>query len=433
MADLSVAGRIYQNGKLVAGTLHVDTATGRIEKIAKTAKLANHLDMGTKAILPGFLDIHVHFRDPGATQKEDFHTGTVSAAHGGVTGVVDMPNTAPPTTNPRAVDEKHALAKSKAVVDYGFWAGATWYTDGLPDTLEGCVGVKTYLGATTGDLLLEEQERLPGVLEAAGAAGKPVALHAEAQRILTDLRRTEQTLVDHDQARPPLAEVESIYDAMKALARVKSKPRIHIAHCASVEALQAATQAKFSTGVCPHHMLLDTSMFDEAPNQAFGKMNPPLRSAESRKAMWAAFAAGKFPVVESDHAPHTIAEKAGAFHQAPSGVPGVETMGPLLLAKAMAGDVDLSIVVDALSSGPAHVVGLADRGTLAPGMRADFQVIDLEAVAPIDGGALHSKCGWSPYDGMDAVFPEHVYLAGQPVIEDKTLVAAPGTGQPFHG
>ncbi len=423
VADLSVAGRIYQKGKLQEGVLHIDTKKGVIEKVAKSTTLPNHLDLGALALLPGALDIHVHFREPGHTHKEDITTGSTAAAFGGVTGFVDMPNTLPPTTTLRAVKDKLAACAKRSLVDYGVWAGGTWFTEELPQILKWAVGVKTYLGSSTGDLLLEDMERFKAVLTAAGAAGRPVALHCEAQRILNQLRRTENALEDHDQARPPLAEVESIYDAMKALPGLKKPPRVHVCHVASAEAVQAAAAAKFSFGVCPHHLLLDTTA---QLSHAYGKVNPPLRSPAQRQALWKAFADGKVPILESDHAPHTKVEKEDHFHNAPSGVPGVETMLPLLLAVAAKGKLDLATLVDAVTTGPAGLLGLKDRGSLHAGMRADFAAYDLKKPTKVHADELHSKCGWTPFEGMPAVFPSHTFVGGRAVVQDRALVAEPG-------
>jgi dihydroorotase len=425
-ADLSVAGQIYQRGRLVPGILHIDGKTGKILRVVKAQTLEEHIDFGSLAILPGGLDVHVHFREPGHTHKEDFLSGSTAAAFGGITGFVDMPNTLPATTTARAVKEKMELASKRCVVDYGLWAGGTWYTGEIAEMMKYAVGVKTYLGATTGDLLLEDQEPFKHVLEAAGKAGRPVALHCESQRVLHQLRRTEGTLEDHDHARPPLAEVEAIYDAMKATAGLKRPPTIHIAHMASPDALQAASTAKFSIGVCPHHLLLDTS---STLSHAYGKVNPPLRSPQVREALWKAFAAGKIPILESDHAPHTKVEKEDNFHTAPSGMPGVETMMPLMLAQAMAKKVELRTVVDALTVAPAELLGLGDRGTLEAGMRADFAVYDLKKPAKVTADALHSRCGWTPFEGHKGIFPTHTYLAGKPVVAEGSLVAAEGSGR----
>jgi dihydroorotase len=426
-ADLSIAGQIYQRGKLVPGVLHIDTQSGRIVRVAKSTQMATHIDAGNKAILPGAIDIHVHFREPGHTHKEDFTSGSTSAAFGGVTGFVDMPNTLPATISARTLKEKLALAQKKSLVDYAAWAGGTWYTGELPEMLKWAVGVKTYLGASTGDLLLEDQARFAEILVAAGKEGAPVALHCESQRILQQLRRNEGTLEDHDFARPPLAEVEAIYDAMKALAGVKKAPPVHIAHIASPDAVAAATTAKFSLGACPHHLLLDTTA---GLSHAYGKMNPPLRSPAVRKALWDSFAAGKIPVLESDHAPHTKVEKEDNFHNAPSGVPGVETMVPLMLAQTN-GKLPLQRVVDAVTVGPAALLGLKDRGVLEPGMRADLAIYDLKKPTTVVSADLHSKCGWSPYDGLKAVFPSHTFLAGKAVVQDGQLVAKPGSAGPL--
>ncbi len=423
----SYSGRIYQDGALKPGVLWVDD-NGIIAKITGPDEVAEeHTDFGDRAILPGAIDIHVHMRDPGATHKEDLHTGTVSAAFGGVTGVVDMPNTLPPTTSIRAIREKHRIAQSKVVVDYGLWAGGTWYTGEVAEMLRWSVGMKVYLGATTGDLLLDDAAAFKEALALCGKAGKPVILHCEAQRILDHYRRNEVEPGDHDRARPALAEVESIYDVMKAMPGIKPAPRIHIAHVASTDAVQAATAAKFSMGVCPHHLLLTWEGWGLA--EGYAKVNPPLRDIRSRDAMMEAFASGRIPILESDHAPHAPKEKEDVFPSAPAGIPGVETMVPLLLGRAAAGDVPLSIVVDSVTKAPAALLNLKDRGSLTVGLRADFAVFDLDAPAPLDEQALHSKCNWSPYGGMPACMPSHTYLLGAPVVADGKLVAEAGSGR----
>lgn len=427
--DVSVSGRIYQKGKLVPGVLHIDSNLGVIAKVAKTTTLGTHHDFGDAMILPGGIDVHVHFRDPGHTHKEDWLTGSTSAAFGGVTTVVDMPNTIPPTTTNRAVKDKLEIAAKKSVVDYALWAGGTWFTGDLPEMLKRCAGVKTYLGASTGDLLLEDQERFKAVLDAAGKAGKPVMLHCEAQRVLQQLRRNESSVDDHDMARPPLAEVEAIYDALKALPGLKKPPRIHIAHVASAEAAQAAASAKFSLGVCPHHLLLDTKV---GLSHAYAKMNPPLRSPAQRESLWKLYAEGKIPILESDHAPHTKTEKEDAFHNAPSGVPGVETMIPLMLAQVAAGKLDLATVVDSVTKNPADLLQLDDRGHLEAGMRADFAVYGGKP-HKLKAETLHSQCGWSPFDGKMVHMPQATFLAGRPVVQDGQRVAAPGTGKSVYG
>ncbi len=408
----SYAGRIYQDGKLVKGVLHVED--GVITKVAKSGKA--DVDFGDKAILPGAIDVHVHFREPGATHKEDMASGSKSAAFGGVTTWVDMPNTLPPATSVKLIREKLRFAAEKSCVDYGFWGGSMWYTGEVEAMLDWTVGMKIYLGATTGDLLLEDAKAFKEILAYCGKAGKPIILHCEAERVLRQYRRTEVELADHDHARPPLAEVEAIYEVMKTMPGIKPAPTIHIAHCASADGVQAATAAKFSIGVCPHHMLLCHDKWEQP--QGYGKMNPPLRDDSRRQALFDTYAAGNVPILESDHAPHTRGEKDDVFGNIPAGVPGVETMMPLFLARAQAGDIPLATVVDSLTVGPARLLGLTDRGTLAPGMKADFSVVDLDDVQPIEASRLHSKCGWTPYEGHDAIFPTHVYLAGEAVIAD---------------
>lgn len=420
----SFGGRIYQAGKLARGVLHVEN--GRITRIDETPS-DDHIDFGDQAILPGAIDIHVHFREPGATHKEDWTSGTTAAAFGGVTAVIDMPNTAPPTTTLKALRDKLRTAQEKAVVDYAAWSGATWYLEDLPEMMRWSPGIKIYLGATTGDLLAEEPAKIKQAIAIATQAERPILLHCEAQRVLNQHRRTEMELSDHDTTRPPLAEVEAVYDIMKAVPGIKPKPRVHVCHIASADAVRAAQAAGFSRGVCPHHLLLDhQGCCHEEPGK--GKMNPPLRDPAARDALWQAFAGGSIPILESDHAPHTKAEKTDAFQQVPAGVPGVETLLPVLLARVGKG-VELATVVDAATRAPADLLGLTDRGRLEVGAQADFAVYNLDDVGVVEQSKLHSKCGWSPFDGAAAVFPSDTYLRGEPVVRAGKLVGKPGSGR----
>ena len=425
-APVVVKGRLWRDGALVPGALGIDPTTGRITGVARDLPGDIVHDFGSKAILPGAVDIHVHFRDPGHTHKEDLTSGSTAAAFGGVTGFVDMPNTLPTTTTLRATKDKLAACAKKCVVDYAVWAGGTWFTEELPQILKHAAGVKTYLGASTGDLLLEDVERFKLVLAGAAQANRPAVLHAEAQRVLNQLRRTEGTNEDHDQARPPLAEVEAIYDVMKATMGMKRPPRVHIAHVASAEALQATSTAKFSSGVTPHHLLLDHRA---ELSHAYGKVNPPLRPPAQREALWKAFADGKIPILESDHAPHTKVEKEDNYHTAPAGLPGVETMMPLMVALAAKNKLELRRLVDAATIAPAAILNLKDRGTLEAGMRADFAAYDLKKPVKVSADGLHSKCGWTPFQGHSAIFPTHTFLAGKLVVEEGELVAQPGTAR----
>lgn len=433
MPGLAISGRILRDGALERATVRIDSESGTIRDVATGSKAGGkgleHTDLGDQVLLPGALDVHVHLREPGLEHKEDWRTGTTAAAFGGVTAVVDMPNTIPATTNAKTARDKLQRAAEKSLVDYGIWGGATWYTQGLEELLACSVGMKVFLGATTGDLLLEDRDAFVALLDTCGRVGKPVILHCESQRVLEQSRRTEKDLDDHARSRPPLAEVEAVYDIMKALAGVKQKPRIHVAHVASPDAVRAARSAGFSIGVCPHHLLLDTGM--QFVPESHAKMNPPLRGAQNRQALWQAFAAGQIPLVESDHAPHTPAEKQAPFHQAPAGVPGVETMLPMLLARAATGDVTLGRVVEAACHAPARLLGLDDRGRLAAGCRADVVAVDLDRVEPVQGDALHSKCRWSPFEGHEAIWPSHVWSGGRAVVADGELVGKPGQARPL--
>lgn len=420
---MSVGGRIWNGRTVQPGVLHVDSKSGLIEKVSKSGKRREHIELGERLILPGAVDIHVHFRDPGQPHKEDLPSGSAAAAFGGVTGFVDMPNTVPPTTTVRALEEKLERMRTRSLVRWAAWAGGTWFTEDLARMLAHAAGVKVYLGATTGDLLLDDPQAFTRILQVCRDAKKPVVLHCEAQRVLVQSKRNEVSVVDHDGARPPLAEVEAIYDVMKALTSVRPGPSIHVCHVASKEAVRAAKSAGFSTGACPHHLVLDTA---RDWMHAYGKVNPPLRAPAQREALWTHFAAGDVPILESDHAPHSRGEKEETFARAPAGIPGVETMVPLMLARVASGVLEMERLVDAMATRPSALLGLPPP-VLQAGGRADFFAVDMGDVSPVDADALHSKAGWSPFDGMDAVFPTHTFVAGHPVVADRELVAEPGS------
>lgn len=407
----SIRGRIVVDGDFVHQTLHLQDG-----KIVAIDDAPAELDLGDQVLLPGAVDVHVHFRDPGFPHKEDWASGSKSAALGGVTTVVDMPNTVPATLKPEWADQKLAAAASKSIVDYGIWAGATWRSTDLTDLLERCVGLKIYLGATTGDLLVTEGSVIRSAIEQTVAAGKPVIIHCEAQRILDAHKIEEHKLWDHHCGRPPAAEVEAIRDVAKVVEELGlPRNQIHVAHIASAEAVEEAEKQGFSMGVCPHHLFLHTGM----DLGTLGKMNPPLREEEHRDRLMAAFRAGKIPLVESDHAPHTMEEKDVPFAKAPAGVPGVATLLPLLLAEAVQGKMSIDHVIATTSTRPAALIQAHSKGALAVGKDADIVAVHWETT-PCKADALGSV-GWTPFEGLPVVMPTHVWRRGETLVEDSQL------------
>jgi len=403
-----VEGRLFIGGQLINASIGIDG--GRIVEIGRRLKGEEHLDFKNSLILPGAIDPHVHFRDPGATYKEDFRTGSLAAAHAGVTCVMDMPNTSPPTTTITRLLEKSAMAKGRSYVDYGLFAALTEDSDVRRLAL-GAVGFKLYMGSTTGDLLLNDDEEIAPLLEEASAIGKVVSVHAEDDALMG--RRRERNAQDHLLNRPEECEVSAI----ERLARVNEGARINICHISSLKGLTVARKAGFTSEATLHHLLLDASL----NRGAFTKVNPPLRGIDVKDALFQAFLGGGMDMIGSDHAPHSVDEKELPFDQAPSGMPGVETTVPILLAMVKRERLPMHLLVRCACQRPAEVFGL-NKGEIAVGKDADLMVVDPRKLSNISAEELYSKAGWSPYEGVEALFPEAVFLRGRQLIEDGELI-----------
>ncbi len=406
--DLIIEGRAFYKGKLQPVCVGIDE--GKIVTVKKVLAGENRIDFKDKLILPGAIDVHVHLRDPGMTQKEDFGTGTLAAACGGVTTVFDMPNTNPPTLMVEDIENKRDNASSKAWVDFGLFAGVDARHD--PTRLDAhAVGYKIFMGSSTGSLLMTKDPDIEGALHKISATGKVVSVHAEDDGYI--VRSPEKGLREHNRNRPSYAEVSAI----SRLSKVHGSARINVCHVTSREALAALEGTGFTMEATVHHMLLDDSM----PLGGQGKVNPPLRTKDDRLALLDAFIKGKIDMLASDHAPHGHDEKSGDFDAAPSGVPGVETSVPIIMAMVKRGQVPLERLVSAACKRPAEIFGLP-KGVIEIGMDADLMVIDPKNVTQVKSKNLHSKCGWTPYEGFEAIFPTAVFLRGMELMESNSLV-----------
>jgi len=411
---LVLEGRVFFRGRLQSLALGIDD--GRIVAVRKVLEGDEVHRYGDALILPGCVDLHVHFREPGFTHKEDFASGTRSAALGGVTTIMDMPNTDPPVTTRQALEAKASMVRGRSAIDYGLYAAPR--SAGSVARLADATAFKVYMAETTGGLRIDA-EVLPEVLEAAGELGKVVAVHAEDEGAFRPEK--EVNLISHDRARPKEAEVR----AVQRLRRIRGPGPLHVAHVTCVEAIEAVP-AGVTTETTPHHLLLD----HRHDLGAFGKVNPPLRGPEDRDALWRAFVDGRIDAVASDHAPHTEDEKReGPFDAAPAGVPGVATSFPLLLRKVKAGDLSLERLVATMATRPAAILGV-EKGAIAVGRDADLIVVDPRRTERVTSRRLRYKCGWTPFEGLDGCFPQAVYVRGEAIVEDGEL-AAEGFGRPI--
>ncbi len=407
--DLVISGRAWLKERLEPVEIGIDE--GKIVSIKRHLAGGNERrDFNDMIILPAGIDVHTHMRDPGMTKKEDFGTGTLAAAHGGVTCVFDMPNTKPPTVLREDLLEKKSIARHKAWVDWGLFGGCTEDSNLMRIVLD-VVGIKVFMSSTTGAILLTEDADISRALATAKKFNKVVSVHAEDQHRI--INTGEKGPRDHDEARPIQAEVSAI----ERLARIADGAKINVCHVSSKAGLDAAKAAGFTTEIAPHHLLLDTS----SGRSAYCKVNPPLRTKIEKEALFAEFAKGRVDMLASDHAPHTIEDKEQEFDAAPSGVPGVETMLPLMMALVKRESISLAQFVGMSSEKPSEVFAL-NKGRIEVGRDADLNVFDPRNVVQISKRKLHSKCAWTPYEGMDAIFPKATFLRGMMLTEDGSLV-----------
>jgi dihydroorotase len=378
------------------------------------------VDADGRLLLPGAIDVHVHFRQPGYPHKETWATGARSAAAGGVTTVVDQPNTSPPTTTGETFAEKERLARD-SLVDYGINGGVTDAWD--PDTLLSeplfALG-EVFLADSTGDMGIDADLFADAVWRAA-EADVPVTVHAEDATLFDESARDGEA---GGAGRDADADRWSAFRAAEAEAAAVERAvdvasgfdaQVHIAHTSTPEGVDAAADAGATCEVSPHHLLLARDDLDELGT--YGRMNPPLRSERRREQVFERVVDGTVDMIATDHAPHTVEEKEQGLWDAPSGVPGVETMLPLLLNLARRGELTYERVRDLVATNPAEVFDLPRKGNIAEGVDADLVLVDPDSPRPIRGDDLHSKCGWTPFEGWEGVFPDLTIVRGQVVYE----------------
>jgi len=357
-------------------------------------------------LLPGVIDTQVHFREPGWPQKEDIASGSQAAVMGGVTSYFEMPNTQPPTIDQAALSDKLERARGRSWANYGFFVGASPENlDRLADleSLPGTPGVKLFMGSSTGSLLVSDPDDLRAVFR---NGRHRMSVHAESEAILTQTKATwaaaDQLAVSmHPSFRPAGAAVEAVGQLVE-LCRQTRRP-VHILHVSSAEELPLIIAAKrdglpISAEVTPQHLTFSSDDYDRLGTLI--QQNPPIRSAEDRAALWKALDEGWFDVFGSDHAPHTLEEKSRGYPNTPSGMPGVQTMLPILLTYINEGRLPLETVVRMTAEAPARLFGIRGKGRISPGFDADFVLVDLSQEWTIQRSWVRSRAGWSPFEGM---------------------------------
>ncbi len=429
--DLIIRGGIVvnQDGE---GRRDLGVTAGRIAAIGELtgASAGATIDAKGLHVLPGVIDTQVHFREPGLTHKEDLETGSRSAVLGGVTAVFEMPNTNPLTTGAEALADKVAHGHHRMHCDFAFYVGGTREnTKDLAalERLPGCCGIKVFMGSSTGSLLVEDDDGVRNVLK---AIRRRAAFHSEDEYRLNE-RKGERIAGDprsHPVWRDEITALQCT-QRLVALARETGR-RIHVLHVTTAQEMEflAAHKDVASVEVTPHHLTLAAPECYERLG-TLAQMNPPVRDASHRAALWRGLDQGVVDVLGSDHAPHTREEKAKPYPASPSGMTGVQTLVPLMLDHVNAGKLTLARVVDLTSAGPNRLFGIVRKGRIAVGYDADFTVVDLKRRETITNGKVGSRAGWTPYDGVTVTgWPVGTIVRGQRVMWEGEIVT-PGRGE----
>ncbi|MDD3798998.1 MAG: dihydroorotase, partial [Novosphingobium sp.] len=387
-----------------SGPVEADVAVrdGKILGIGSYPEGGRRIDCTGLDVLPGVIDSQVHFREPGLEHKEDLETGSRAAVMGGVTAVFEMPNTSPNTDSTMRVHDKLERAHHRMWCDHAFYVGATAENAEELAELEripGTAGVKIFMGASTGSLLVAEDENLRRVLK---SGVRRVAVHAEDEARMNERKalRVEGDASSH----PVWRDDESAMLATRRILRLAHETRrsIHILHVTTPAELELIAQHRdiATCEVTPQHLTLAAE--DAYPRLgSFAQMNPPIRSAAHRDGLWHWLRQGVPDVLGSDHAPHTREEKDKPYPASPSGMPGVQTLLPLMLDHVAKGNMTLQRLIDMTSAGVQRVFGLVGKGRIAVGYDGDFTIVDRKGSFTVTEDWIESRCGWSPFTGME--------------------------------
>jgi dihydroorotase len=417
------------------GPADVGVVAGKIAAVGDLAQASagEVFDARGLTVLPGVIDSQVHFREPGLEWKEDLVAGSRGAALGGVVAVFEMPNTEPVTTDADALADKLARARGRMHCDHAFYIGGThenaaWL--GELERLPGCCGVKVFMGASTGSLLVADDEGVAAILK---TINRRAAFHSEDEYRLAERRPLAKP--GDWSSHPEVRDAESAIRSTRrlvGLARALGK-RIHVLHVTTAEEIAFLADHKdvASVEITPQHLTLTAPEAYERL-KGFAQMNPPIRDAHHQRALWRGIEMGLADVLGSDHAPHTREEKARPYPASPSGMPGVQTLVPVMLTHVAQGRLTLERFVDLTSHGPNRIFGLADKGRLAEGFDADLTIVDLKARRTIRHADMATRSGWTPFDGFEARgWPAATVIRGRIVMRDGE-VTAPHAGEPVR-
>ena len=414
---------------------------GKIFKIGKETHMPNadeKMNLKNLLVLPGLIDVHVHLRDEGKANKEDFYTGTAAAAAGGMTTVLDMPNNNPTTMTAEILKNRMRVAERKILVNVGFYSE---FPKDLSDVKsivdQGAVGFKLFMAQQVGGLDINDDKALQDAFTKAGETGVPVAVHAEDKDLLSKQEEKLKRANRHGtkaflKAHSKEVELKAVERLLNISKQVEMK--LHFCHTTTKEGLETIIEAKKSGAkvtceVTPQHLLLSSSAFERYGSML--TMMPPLRDQNHIEALWKGVNEGWVDVIGSDHAPHTLSEKSDAsIWKVKVGIPGLETTLPLMLTMVRRKRLSLARMVQMLSERPAEIFNLRNRGKLEQGRQADIVVIDFNKKFIIDSSRFQSKAKYSPFDGWEVQgMPVKTFVNGSLVMEDQEIVAKAGKGR----
>lgn len=395
---------------------------GRIDEIDTLidTNAGEEIDAGGHLLLPGVIDPQVHFRDPGATHKEDLASGSRAAVRGGVTSFLEMPNTRPATTTQAALDAKLKRASQVSVAHYGFFVGATARNVDSLETMGPACGIKVFMGSSTGDLLVDD----PAVLERIFSAGRRlIAVHAEDEQRIRE--RTSLLLDDATEPEPALhSRIRDVECAMLATRRAlelstRYGRSLHVLHLSTAEEAELLGRDKPRQVTCeviPNHLFLSTDDYERLGTLV--QMNPPIRDTGNGDRLWQALRDGVIDIIATDHAPHTLEEKSLPYPRSPSGMPGVETSLPLMLTAMHDGRCTLAEILGWMCEGPARIYGIPGKGRLEPGRDADMTLVDMDSEVEVRNEDMFTRVRWSPFAGRRLRgWPLYTVVGGQVAFE----------------
>jgi len=414
------------------GSRDIGIRNGRIEAIGSLAanSAAEVIDCTGLHILPGVVDSQVHFREPGLEHKEDLETGSLAAVLGGVTSVFEMPNTKPLTTSAETLEDKIRRARHRMHCDFAFWVGGT--RDNAKDVAElerlpGAAGIKVFMGSSTGDLLVEDDDGVRSILN---NTRRRAAFHSEDEFRLKE--REDLRVAGDPSSHPVWRDEVAALQCTERLVRIarETGARIHVLHISTAEEIDFL-QGHKDVATCeatPHHLTLSADDYATLGNLI--QMNPPVRDKRHRDGVWKGIDQGIVDVLGSDHAPHTLEEKQKSYPASPSGMTGVQTLVPIMLDHVNAGRLSLERFVDLSSHGPNRIFGMARKGRIAVGYDADLTIVDLKRRETITHEQAGSKAGWTPYHGKTVTgWPVGTFVRGIKVMWEAEIVN-PNKGEP---